>query len=272
MGSIGSRLKDIRQLLQIRNQDEMGTMLGAKTDMIFEIQTGKVTPSDEFLQRLEKRLGVSGHWLMTGEGPLLLKHIKSDGDTGNTKKIDRDGASEISLSKMIGQREGPRITEKEAFEDEKSQAVDNEESKMIPSLKFQQLPVVSFKVAAGIEPFSTAHLDPKQSYITISENAGKDRTDLVAIRVSGTNMEPTIRDGAIACVDRGDKAIVPKDIYAVHNGQGKGAVRRLTVVPGGLVLLSDNQEHEFETIELSSGQEPEDFVIGKVIWVWQSFA
>jgi phage repressor protein C with HTH and peptisase S24 domain len=270
MKTIGRRLKDVRGVLKIRNQEEMATMLGANSDTIAEIETGKTPPSDDFLQRMEKRLRVSGHWLMTGEGPLLLKYSKPDEDTGNTEKIDRDGTSEDSSPKTLDQDEGPKMSEEEKTKGEKEQTL-HEDSKMIPSLQFQQLPVVTFKVAANMESFSTAQLDSKQPYITISKNADHMRTDLVAVRVVGTNMEPTIKDGAIACIDRDDKAIVPKDIYAVHNGQGKGAIRRLTVVPGGLVLLSDNREYEFETLELSSRQEPEEFIIGKVVWIWQSF-
>lgn len=271
MEEVGRRLRDVRGILGIRNQDDMATKLSVPLDMIVKISAGMVSPSDDFLQRLEQRLRVSRHWLMTGEGAVLLRNPDGESEIINRVRVSRDVTSEIPSTEKRSQGEGAKIPEREAIEDESIQDIHGEDSQMIPNLQFQQLPVVTFKVAAGMEPFSTDNLDSKQPYITISQNSGESRTDLVAIRVVGTNMDPTIRDGAIACVDRGDKTIVPTDIYAVHNGQGKGAVRRLTVVPGGLVLLSDNREHAFENLELSPGKKPEDFVIGKVIWVWQSF-
>lgn len=256
----------------------MAIAIGINSDSIKQIETGKIPPSDEFLKRLEGRLGVSGRWLKSGEGPILSKHIRAE--VHNKNPIERSGKAHSAVSEtgMTSANElpkivmsPPKIAEEDSIKNENDRTF-GEESNMIPGLQFRQLPVVTFKVATGIEPFSPAHLDAEQPYIMISENFHESQSDLVAVRVSGSNMTPTIREGAIACIDRSDKTIAGNNIYAVHNGHGKGAVTRLKVIQGCLVILPDNRECEVEIIELSSDQDPEDFVIGKVIWVWQNFS
>jgi phage repressor protein C with HTH and peptisase S24 domain len=97
-----------------------------------------------------------------------------------------------------------------------------------------------------------------------------NRRHLVAIRVGGNSMEPTIPDGAIVIVDKADWQ--PDGgrpyIWAVRTENGDTQVKRLKVTDKSIILISDNF-HEYPPDVAWTG-DMKELIIGKVIWMWRS--
>jgi SOS-response transcriptional repressor LexA len=93
------------------------------------------------------------------------------------------------------------------------------------------------------------------------------KPSIVAIRVKGRSMEPTILDGAIVGVDRDDRAIVTGYIYAVWIPYEGAVIKRVHMRPEQIIFRSDNPEHDDFSLPLSEGIP--DMILGRVRWVWQ---
>ncbi|MBI5493028.1 MAG: LexA family transcriptional regulator [Deltaproteobacteria bacterium] len=93
----------------------------------------------------------------------------------------------------------------------------------------------------------------------------------IALRVRGNGMSPTISDGAIAGIDVSNKRPVSGEIYAVWLDFEGVTIKRLFVYPDRVVLKPDNPAFP-ETAIFVTKNPDEEFIIGKVAWVYQSFA
>jgi hypothetical protein len=109
------------------------------------------------------------------------------------------------------------------------------------------------------------------------------RTNLIALDVKAEwvkNMNPPLRPGSRAVVDRDDKEIAADAYYAVNTLSRRAssaeasvnAIRRLSRSGQRLWFVEDRPAGEFEHIDLKTSDRVEDIVIGRVIWVWQKLA
>jgi len=83
-----------------------------------------------------------------------------------------------------------------------------------------------------------------------------------AINVAGESMEPTLKDGSIAFVDRGRKDIKQGGIFVVSTNYGLFIKRVILRLDGRIELASDNKEYGSE---LLMGDEVQ--IIGRVVGV-----
>ncbi len=65
---IGARLRFARKAMRVALQD-VATACSVTRQAVSLWETGKTTPNDEMLGRLAEYLGVSKHWLLTGDQP-----------------------------------------------------------------------------------------------------------------------------------------------------------------------------------------------------------
>ncbi|MBI5345127.1 MAG: helix-turn-helix transcriptional regulator [Deltaproteobacteria bacterium] len=91
----------------------------------------------------------------------------------------------------------------------------------------------------------------------------------VAVRVKGNSMYPTILDGAIAGIDVGERAVVSGSLYAAWLDFEGATVKRVFVYPDRIVLKPDNPA--FPETTIPAGSVGEDFIIGKVVWLYQRY-
>ena len=73
-GEIGNRVK------QVRGKDAQkgfAKILGFSSSYLSEVESGKTKPSLELLVRISQITNYSLHWLLTGEGPMLLEHSEA---------------------------------------------------------------------------------------------------------------------------------------------------------------------------------------------------
>lgn len=88
------------------------------------------------------------------------------------------------------------------------------------------------------------------------------------VRMCGSGMEPTIRDGAIFAVDRNVAAFSSGQVFVVWMPIDGPVVRRAFIDLGKLILKSDNQV--YPDIVIPIAEIPQDgFVLGMVRWVLQ---
>ncbi len=100
-------------------------------------------------------------------------------------------------------------------------------------------------------------------------NVGFQKSDnLVAVKVSGMSMQPTINNGDVLILNTKFEKIIDNDIYVLSYG-GELFCKRLLRGLTYLVVKSDNADYPLEKIE---GQEQEKLnVIGKVIFRMNGF-
>lgn len=93
------------------------------------------------------------------------------------------------------------------------------------------------------------------------------KTGVRPVLVRGRSMEPTFKNGAIIGVNENDKQVIEGEAYAVMLPYSGAAVKRLYLLPDGILLRSDNKE--FPEAKLKKDEIPDHFILGRVCWVVQ---
>ena len=77
-----NRLKKIRKVLpQKTSQEKFAVLLGTTRNAIASYESGKVVPSDTFIQLLCTKFNISEEWLRTGKEPMHKSNIEAQVDT-----------------------------------------------------------------------------------------------------------------------------------------------------------------------------------------------
>jgi phage repressor protein C with HTH and peptisase S24 domain len=154
-----------------------------------------------------------------------------------------------------------RITYSKKFED--PDLPRRRESDYLP------VPIVEPRVAAGNPETVTS--EQVIDIVFIHRRALKRRSvrDYICTYVRGDSMSPTLRDGAIVCIDtraRPEGKKIPKDsIWAVRKDDGT-VVKHLQIKDRMILLVSENPAYDIEPV--TDG----DIIVGRVIGVWQNLA
>jgi hypothetical protein len=103
MNSTAERLKKVREHLKFSTQSGFSLDMGWRKTRVQDVESGKVKGlSSEEAQAIQKKYGINGWWLLTGEGDMLL-----DGPIANAFHIKNyEDKSEESLpfpARVIGQ-------------------------------------------------------------------------------------------------------------------------------------------------------------------------
>ena len=87
--SIGGRMKDVRKRAGL-TQAEFGDRIGFHKNQVYNVETGKSIPSDDYISSVALKFQVSVNWLKTGEGEMsavtpeiddrLLEWLKNNPD------------------------------------------------------------------------------------------------------------------------------------------------------------------------------------------------
>jgi len=91
---------------------------------------------------------------------------------------------------------------------------------------------------------------------------------MVLMDVSGTSMEPEIREGDTVLVDQSQQGVMAGSIYAV-GVEDTVMVKRLEKRPGALVLVSDNPD--YEPVLLRGDELANVRLIGRVVWIGREY-
>lgn len=201
----------------------------------------------------------------------LLALIDADYGGQRVRFCDRTGLSESRLAQLLSTtyREGTAFTEKTARK--------LEEAAGLPPLYFDQgaapapgddlpalppgfmrvrvvddddpslvrIPKVKLRLSAGISGFEVEpeRFDGATTTVpaTWIERNGFNRDNLIAIRVRGESMEPTLYEDDLVVINTGDKRPVDGQVYA-FNYEGEPIVKRMERDAGDWWLKSDNPD------------------------------
>ncbi|KMP11529.1 hypothetical protein UR09_03045 [Candidatus Nitromaritima sp. SCGC AAA799-A02] len=129
---------------------------------------------------------------------------------------------------------------------------------------FISIPLTQSSIAAG-QPIIQE--DSIEDYVLLHIRAVGKKHNLVASRVDGDSMEPMLHSKDIVVINRDDKRIVPKGIYAVFYEEGLTA-KFVEKQKNLLILRPINPTAQVQVINLSENQDP---VVGRIIGAWKEF-
>lgn len=121
---------------------------------------------------------------------------------------------------------------------------------------------------AEIYDMSQAHMEVPEpiGVICVSDILYKPR--IFVLRVRGNSMSPTISDGALIGMDKGDRQIVSGDVYVVRCPYEGAGIRRVFVDGDLIKLIPENKDHYVLTLK-DVDPSHVDFIFGRVKWVIQ---
>jgi len=100
----------------------------------------------------------------------------------------------------------------------------------------------------------------------IRTELGANPKDLELINVSGDSMEPTLKHGDIAMIDRSAPVLEREGIYAILMGNTL-LVKRVQHLPGGILrIASDNPSYVPLDLRLDGPADASIDILGRVIW------
>ena len=129
------------------------------------------------------------------------------------------------------------------------------------------VPLVEGKIAAG---FGRIVREDIQSFVWVYRPEIGRRTNLVAVQIGDRekSMQPTLEPGSIVVIDRNDKKITKKGIYAVRIDDEYCAIKRIHILEDTVFLLSDNRNYP---PVLTRTSDPDHLIVGRAIWSCHSF-
>jgi len=143
-----------------------------------------------------------------------------------------------------------------------------------PEENYRGIPLYeSGKLAAGSD--NGVYFDPNEdpaSEVLVYRPELKHRSHhkLVAVRVGGDSMTPTIPKDSIIVVDMSDREYIKRKIFCVNDpddtGQWVSAVKRVQKWEKGYALISDNADVPPKLTALDWNQ----LCVGRVIWMWRN--
>ncbi len=138
-------------------------------------------------------------------------------------------------------------------------------AKNAPKLReedYVSIPLTESAIAAG-QPIIQA--DKIEDYVLLHIRAAGKRNNLVASRVDGDSMEPMLHSGDIVVIDRDDKRVQKKRIFAIFHEEGLTAkyVERKKDL---LILRPINPNADVQIIDLKELSDP---IVGRIIGAWK---
>lgn len=226
----GKRLKKARDYVDL-TQSEFAEQFSLKWDKIKNIETDKHKLTPEFADEIEQKYSISGWWLLTGKGEMLLNSNISNLYIAEPRP-NYNAQSNLELINIS--------YFKDTYAAAGAGAINYETAPIVMSFDKEFL-----RVQLGITVFKHLHI----------------------IHAIGNSMHPTIQTGEMLFInpfENEDCKIRDKDIYVISTPNGT-LVKRIKIHPIKpiFILVSDNPEDDDITLE------GDDFtsctIIGRVV-------
>lgn len=131
--------------------------------------------------------------------------------------------------------------------------------------EFVYVPMIEMRLQAGIPGFQAdpefnegMRLSLPRTWI---DQKRLNPSKLIAMKVKGDSMYPSLKDGATVIVNTADREKVDGSIYAI-NYDGKALIKRLERDAGTWYLASDNPAPEFRR---RTARDNETMIVGRVV-------
>ena len=96
------------------------------------------------------------------------------------------------------------------------------------------------------------------------DRMGVDPAQAVLVQVSGDSMTPGLHDGDLALIDRRRNKVRNGHVYALTDTDGSTRVKRIDLLPNGLILRSDAPSYPAEFRPCDDANRLR--IIGQVVW------
>jgi phage repressor protein C with HTH and peptisase S24 domain len=189
----------------------------------------------------------------------------TDWENGNTKMIE--GSNLMKVCSALGVTPEWLLHGAESITDLIPGAMRVVVSDEAESNEFEyKIPMVQLRLQAGVTGFQTEPDRRDGGTMGISKNWA-DRKEynparLIAIRVKGESMEPTLYEGDTVVINLDAKSPVDNGIFAV-NYDGEAVVKRMSRDMGQWWLMSDNADQR--KFYRRACKETECIIIGRVV-------
>jgi phage repressor protein C with HTH and peptisase S24 domain len=226
--TIASRLDQAMKAAGIPSQNALARLSDVPQPTINRILkgVGKKGPEAHTIVRLAEACNVSFQWLFEGIGPMQREpRAEADQPAAETMKVSVD---DQESGKFVGVRMLKRVIHA---------GIDGTDG----DFEYDDGIVLSL---------------PMDWVLAKRLNPSK----LVALKVKGESMYPTMREGNVVIVNTADRAPVDGDLFAVNHNQ-KPVVKRLERESGLWYLASDNRLPEYSRRRADEETE----IIGRVV-------
>jgi len=219
------RLRQARTANHI-TKSEMARKLGVSAPTVTQWESGAIASlSGKNMTNICQLLGVSAEWLLHGT------------------------TSRDTLLEPLSREEGQTQYRQEDDPD------------------FVSIRMVKLRLSAGISGFQTEPEYEPHSMLKINrawvERNGYSIDHLIAIRIRGESMEPSLYDGDVAVVNTAETMPADAAVFAI-NYEGEAVVKRMMRDAGDWWLTSDNPDHRrFPKKQCRGG---ECMMVGRVVW------
>ncbi len=225
--TIGSRLAAARRALRLK-VSEFGTLTDIPESSLKKYESDHSKPGSDAIQSFAKA-GINIHWLMTGDGPMMLDRCKTQQPESPLMQVSEEMGAEYARVPLYDVHAAA------------GHGAVVEHEQVIDSLAFKR---------EWIE--RALHANP---------------ADLYLIYVDGESMEPTLRPGDVILVNSKAAQAVPRDGIYVLRMDDTLLVKRFQRLPGRKVkVTSDNAAYQSFDIELDNGHSDSISIIGRVVW------
>jgi repressor LexA len=224
------RFKEARNYITL-TQKELGEKLGFQWHKIKDIEAGKLKVTPDIAEYLENYYSISGWWLLTGKGEMLINSNTSNLCVAKPKS-NHNAKSNLELINIS--------YFKDTYAAAGAGAINYDKAPVVMSFDKEFL-----RVQLGITVFKHLHI----------------------IHAIGNSMFPTIQTGEMLFInpfENEDFKIRDKDIYVISTPNGT-LVKRIKIHPIKpiFILISDNPEDE--DIHLEGDDFNACTVIGRVV-------
>lgn len=134
-----------------------------------------------------------------------------------------------------------------------------------PAIKgedYVSIPLTNSSIAAGQPIIQENNIE---DYVLLHIRAAGKKKNMVASRVEGDSMEPMLHSGDIVVIDRDDKKIIKKGIFAIFYDEGLTA-KYVESQENMLILRPINPNSQLQIINLNEHPDP---IVGRVIGAWK---
>lgn len=239
--SPGKRMASFRKSLGI-SQRAISAQLGVSSGLIGQLEADLIAPSRGFLQKLSDLYGINADWLLNGHG--------------DQQRAPGQGFKSRNVAVEPSDRSKP-----------------NHGELRIQGKDYAWIRRMGLCVSAGsgLDELPAEEEDGVLFPIAWFERKGLNPDLCVIVDVKGDSMSPSIPDGALVMIDRGNRVLRKSGVFA-FSLDGQSYVKR--IVPSGndrsgrptaLMIVSENPA--FPPLALTGADMNSVVVVGRVVAV-----
>lgn len=222
MADISERLKDVRGNV---SQTEFAQIFGLHRNTLVKYETGTQLPTTDFITQLCNKYNISSDWLLFG----------------------------------VGSKERGSIPP-----EDKSRIVSCVDNTAIDIDNYCFIPMVECRLSGGNG--EVVYSEGIKDYYAFRKRfinyIGTSVKNLILTRVSGTSMDPEIKDGGTVMIDMGRKHPKNGCIFALGFGDTL-VIKELDLLPGDRVRIISKNKIDYPPYEANLS---DIRIIGQVVW------